>query len=174
VTQRRTGSEGAILSGRVLDIDYDADTITVELDDGRQQTFPFELFDSGDVYQAGQPFELKVDDAGGPAEVATSQAPQALQATVNGYVESVDQDDELAWVYVRGEEGWQRKVMPLSLFEEMGLARPGAHFLLDLDENGTPLALHPDEDELEMLPQAIEETKPRWIGRPAAEAEPDS
>jgi hypothetical protein len=72
------------------------------------------------------------------------------------------------------EEGWQRKVMPLSLFEESDMARPGVHFLLDLDEHGTPLGLRPDDAELEMLPQSMEETKPRWTSRPAAEAEPES
>ena len=171
---QRATVEGASLSGKVLDVDYDADTITVELEDGRQRTYPFELFDGSNVYQPGQTFNLRLNAGGAISDVATASAPDSSHTMVSGYVESVDQDDELVWVYVRGEEGWQRKVMPLSLFQETGLDRSGAHFLLELDEDGTPLALRPDEDELEMLPQALEETKPRWTNRPAAEAEPES
>jgi hypothetical protein len=174
VADQRTATEGATLRGEVVDVDYDADTITVRLDDGREETYPFELFDGSDVYQAGQRFELKLSDRGAPEEIASADAPATSAVTVAGYVESVDEDDELAWVYIRGEEGWQRKVMPLSLFREAGLARPGVHFLLDLDEHGTPVALRADEAELEMLPLAAEETKPRWTNRPAAEAEPES
>src|SRR5690348_18328332 len=106
--------------------------------DGTQRTLPFELFDSQDVYQPGQHFELRLDDAGDPADVSGGIAPESLHATLTGYVESVDQDDELVWVYLRTEECWQRKVMPLSLFQESGLARAGVHFLLDVDEQGTP------------------------------------
>jgi hypothetical protein len=174
VTDQRAETTATALSGIVVEVDYDADTIIVELADGSRQTLPFELFDSQDVYRPGQHFELKVNDTGQPAEVAGRLGPEALHATVNGYVESVDQDDELVWVYVRTEEGWQRKVMPLSLFQESDLARAGAHFLLDLDEHGTPLGLHPDDSELEMLPQSAAETKPRWTSRPAAEVEPES
>lgn len=165
VTEQRAG-----LSGTVVEVDYDADTITVELADGGQRTLPFEMFDAQDVYRPGQPFELRLDESGLPVEV-NAEAPTE-GTTVNGYVESVDQDDELVWVYVRTEEGWQRKVMPLSLFRDSGMDRAGAHFLLDLDEHGTPVRLRPDEAELEMLPQQQEETKPRWTNRPAAEAEP--
>ncbi|MFI5268798.1 MAG: hypothetical protein ACHQ7M_15595, partial [Chloroflexota bacterium] len=113
MTDQRAEAAGASLSGIVVEVDYDADTITVELADGSQKTLPFELFDAHDVYQPGQHFELKLSDGGGPAEVASRTSPDA-RTTVNGYVESVDQDDELVWVYVRTEEGWQRKVMPLS------------------------------------------------------------
>jgi len=173
VTEQGATDKSSGLRGEVLDIDYDADTITVRLDDGRETTFPFELFDSEDVYQAGQRFELKLGAAGKPDKVASLTEAIGSQTTVSGYVESVDEDDELVWVYIRSEEGWQRKVMPLSLFRENGLARPGTHFLLDLDAEGTPLALRPDENELEMLPQAVEETKPRWTQRPQAEAEPE-
>ncbi|HVA24130.1 MAG TPA: hypothetical protein VMW62_07015 [Chloroflexota bacterium] len=174
MTDQRAEIEGAGLSGTVVEVDYDADTITVELDDGSRKVLPFELFDSQDVYQPGQHFELRLNHTGEPSQVAGRTSPEALRITVSGYVESVDQDDELVWVYVRTEEGWQRKVMPLSLFEESDLARPGLHFLLDLDEQGTPLRLRPDDVELEMLPQSREETKPRWTSRPAAEAEPGS
>lgn len=174
MTDQRAETVAASLSGIVVEVDYDADTISVELDDGRQQTLPFELFDAQDVYRPGQHFALKVNGSGEPSEVTARVSPEDLRTTVNGYVESVDQDDELVWVYVRTEEGWQRKVMPLSLFEESDLARAGVHFLLDLDEQGTPLGLRPDDSELEMLPQSIEETKPRWTSRPAAEAEPES
>lgn len=173
MTEQRAETDGATLSGIVVEVDYDADTITVELPDGSRQMLPFELFDGQDVYQPGQHFELKLDPAGLPSEVAGRVSPESLHSTVNGYVESVDQDDQLVWVYVRTEEGWQRKVMPLSLFEESDLARPGAHFLLDLDEHGTPLGLRPDGAELEMLPQPVEDTRPRWTTRPAAEAEPE-
>jgi len=158
----------------VVDVDYDADSITVELDDGRRETYAFELFDSQNVYQPGHRFELTVDEGGKLSDVAATSAPNAVESTVSGYVDSVDADDELVWVYIRGEEGWQRKVMPLSLFRESGLDRPGAHFLLDLGPDGTPLSLRPDDAELEMLPQQAEQTKPRWTNRPAAEAEPES
>src|SRR5437588_4017242 len=100
------------LSGEVIDVDYDADIIKVRLDDGREETFPFELFDTQDVYQAGQRFELKRGNQGQPDTVEGT--PEAERMTVSGYVESVDEDDELVWVYIRSEEGWQRKVMPLS------------------------------------------------------------
>src|SRR5689334_10486110 len=109
--------------------------ITIELEDGRQQTHPFELFDGSDVYQHGQTFHLRLSDAGEILEIAPASTADPAHTTVNGYVESVDQDDELVWVYVRAEEGWQRKVMPLSLFRESDLARPGVHFLLELDED---------------------------------------
>ncbi len=158
----------------MVDVDYDADTITVELEGGNQQTYPFETFDSHDVYQVGQRFELTLGDVGQVDGVSGVDVAETELTTVSGYVESVDQDDELVWVYIRGPEGWQRKVMPLSLFQELDLARPGVHFLLELDENGTPLGLRPDEAELEMLPLKAEETKPRWTNRPAAEAEPES
>ncbi len=174
MTEQRAATEGATLKGTVLDVDYDADTVTVEFEDGRQQTYGFEVFDSSDVYQPGQRFELCLDEAGAVSTVTSTEEAEPTHTTVSGYVESVDQDDELAWVYIRGEEGWQRKVMPLSLFQDTGLARPGVHFLLDQDDHGTPLGLRPDEDELEMLPLAAEETKPRWTNRPAAEAEPES
>jgi hypothetical protein len=174
VTEQRATSEGTVLRGTVLDVDYDADTITVELEDGRFQTYGFEMFDSRDLYQPGQSFELHLDEAGEPADIIHAKEANTVQTTVSGYVESVDEDDELVWVYVRSEEGWQRKVMPLRLFRESGLDRAGAHFLLDLGDDGTPLALRPDESELEMLPQAVEQTKPRWTDRPAAEAEPES
>ena len=167
VTEQRAG-----MGGTVVEVDYDADTITVELADGSQRTLPFAMFDAQDVYQPGQPFELRLDESGDPVEVLSGAAAEASCTTVNGYVESVDEDDELVWVYVRTEEGWQRKVMPLGLFRESELDRAGAHFLLDLDEHGTPVQLRPDEAELEMLPQQQEETKPRWTNRPAAEAEP--
>jgi len=173
VTEQGTDTAQQTLAGTVVDVDYDADTITVELEGGEQRTYSFELFDSQDVYQPGQRFELTLDKAGDPDQVAATDQPAGDCVTVNGYVESVDQDDELAWVYIRGEEGWQRKVMPLSLFREVGLDRPGVHFLLDQDEHGTPVSLRPDEDELEMLPLQAEETKPRWTNRPAAEAEPE-
>ena len=174
MTDQRADIGGASLSGIVVEVDYDADTISVELADGSRRTLPFELFDSKDVYQPGQHFELRLNETGKPSKVAARISPEALRTTVSGYVESVDQDDELVWAYVRTEEGWQRKVMPLSLFEESDMARPGVHFLLDLDEHGTPLGLRPDDAELEMLPQSMEETKPRWTSRPAAEAEPES
>ena len=47
VTQQR----GAGLSGTVVEVDYDADAITVELADGSRRTLPFEMFDAQDVYQ---------------------------------------------------------------------------------------------------------------------------
>ena len=174
MAEQRAASETALLRGTVVEVDYDADSILVELDDGRREAFPFEMFDSQDVYQPGQRFELSLDEAGEVADVASLAEPSSVAGTVSGYVESLDDDDELAWVYIRGEEGWQRKVMPLSLFREQGLDRAGAHFLLDLAEDGTPLALRPDETELEMQPQQVEQTKPRWTDRPAAEAEPQS
>lgn len=174
MTEQQTPVESAILRGTVLEVDFDADTIQVELENGERKSFPFEVFDSQDVYQAGQHFELTLSETGQADQVAEISTPESQQRTVNGYVESVDQDDELVWVYVRNEEGWQRKVMPLELFQESGLARPGAHFLLDLDENGTPTGLRPDEAELEMLPLQAEETKPRWTTRPSAEAEPEA
>jgi len=162
--------EETVVAGEVVEVDYDRDTITVRLEDGAERTFPFQLFDEQDVYQAGQRFRLTQDDGGEPRAVSLVEAASA-RAAISGYVESVDQDDELVWVYLRGEEGWQRKVMPLRLFEEHDLARPGSHFLLELGEDGTPTDLQPDEHELEMLPQAVEETKPRWTNRPAAEAD---
>jgi len=171
VTEEGATRQDTLLRGEVLAIDYDADIIRVRLDDGRETAFPFELFDSKDVYQPGQRFELTLGVAGEPEDVAFQ--PKAVRTTVSGYVESVDDEDELVWVYIRGEEGWQRKVMPLGLFEEKNLARAGSHFLLELDEEGTPLELQADEAELEMLPQAVEETKARWADRPAAEAEPE-
>ncbi|HEX6511794.1 MAG TPA: hypothetical protein VF157_05820 [Chloroflexota bacterium] len=174
MTEPRAEVQGAVISGVVVDIDYDADTISVELDDGRRETYPFEMFDSSDVYQAGQRFELRLDHIGDPSEVSADSTPPPAIVTVSGYVESIDEDDELVWVYVRGDEGWQRKVMPLSLFEDSDLARRGAHFLLEIGEDGTPSGLRPDEAELEMLPQSVEQTKPRWADRPAAEAEPES
>jgi hypothetical protein len=170
VTERATGEQ--LLRGEVLEVDYDADTIRVRLDDGREETYPFQMFDTQDVYQVGQRFEFKLNAAGEPEDVA--DVPPPTRTTVSGYVESVDEDDDLVWVYIRTEEGWQRKVMPLGLFAEKGLDRVGSHFLLDLDEAGTPLELRVDESELEMLPQSVEETKPRWTNRPAAEAEPES
>ena len=84
-----------------------------------------ELFDSKNVYQPGHRFELTVEEGGELSEVAATSAPNAVESTVSGYVDSVDADDELVWVYIRGEEGWQRKVMPLSLFRESGLDRRG-------------------------------------------------
>jgi hypothetical protein len=176
VTDQQAQTRPAVLRGTVLEIDYDADTVTVELDDGQQQTFSFELFDHHDIYQPGQRFELKFRKSGEPDSVASSDtpAPGTPARTVSGYVESVDQDDQLVWVYIREEEGWQRKVMPLGLFQEYDLARPGAHFLLEVAEDGTPMSLRPDDAELEMLPQQAEETKPRWTQRPHAEAEPES
>jgi len=175
VTEQRLTHSGAgvsTLQGAVVDVDYDRDVIEVRLDDGSERSFQFELFDSGDVYQPGQRFLLTVDEQGEALEVSVSGPIPGAYTSVSGYVESVDQDDELAWVYLRGEEGWRRKVMPLQLFREHGLDRPGRHFLLDMDEAGTPVALHDDEEELEMQPLAVEETKPRWTNRPAAEAEP--
>lgn len=174
VTDQPARTDGANSRGSVVEVDYDADTITVEFADGRRQTLPFELFDEQDLYQPGQQFELQLDAAGAPLEVIAASPTEMACTTVSGYVESVDQDDELVWVYVRTEEGWQRKVMPLSLFREPGLDRSGMHFQLDLDEHGTPVRLRPDESELEMLPLPVEETKPRWTNRPAAEAEPES
>lgn len=174
MTDQKAQTAGATLSGTVIEVDYDQDTIAVELADGAQRTLPFELFDAQDVYRAGQPFDLTLDASGEPSKVVARVSPETLHTTVSGYVESVDQDDELVWVYIRTEEGWQRKVMPLRLFEEADLARAGAHFLLDLDEHGTPLSLQPDDSELEMLPQLAEEVKPRWTDRPPAEAEPES
>jgi hypothetical protein len=173
VTDQRAEIEGAGLSGIVVEVDYDADMISVELADGSRKTLPFELFDRQDVYQPGQHFGLTLDKSGEPSKVVAGTSPEVVRTTVSGYVESVDQDDELVWVYVRTEEGWHRKVMPLSLFRESDLARPGEHFLLDLDEQGTPLGLRPDDAELEMLPQSMEQAKPRWTNRPAAEAEPE-
>lgn len=170
MTERATSQP--TLKGQVIDVDYDADTISVRLDDGSEASYPFEMFDAYDVYQVGQRFELKLNVEGDPEKVA--DVPPPTRTTVSGYVESVDQDDDLVWVYIRTEEGWQRKVMPLGLFVEKGLDRAGSHFLLDLDEHGTPLELRLDEAELEMLPLSIEETKPRWTNRPAAEAEPES
>ena len=174
VAEQRAQIEGAVVQGTLVEVDYDADTVAVELADGQPATYPFELFDSANVYQPGQRFRLTLDETGEAVEVASTDPEQSAGATVSGYVESVDQDDQLVWVYIRGEEGWQRKVMPLRLFQESGLARPGVHFLLDVAEDGTPLSLRPDEDELEMLPSKAEETKPRWTNRPAAEAEPGS
>jgi hypothetical protein len=164
---------GTALRGEVLDVDFDGDTVTVRLDDGSERTFAFQAFDGGDVYREGQRFEMTIGDSGQPASVRSMEEGSGSRVSVSGYVESVDQDDELVWVYIRSEEGWQRKVMPLELFRENDLARPGRHFLLELDETGTPLTLAADDVELEMLPQAIEETKPRWATRPSAEAEPD-
>jgi hypothetical protein len=158
-----------MLRGEVLEVDYDADTIKVRLDDGREEIYPFAAFDAKDVYQPGQRFELKLGVEGEPQHIADVPPPEHI--TVSGYVESVDLDDQLVWVYIRTDEGWQRKVMPLALFAEKGLDRAGSHFLLDLDDDGTPVALRPDEAELEMLPQAVEESKPRWTDRPAAEAD---
>ena len=173
MADQRAETQKAAVSGTVLDVDYDADTISVELDDGRVETFPFEAFDNGNVYQTGQRFELKLDGGGQLSQVGPRTSVEPARTTVSGYVESVDQDDELIWIYIRSEEGWQRKVMPLSLFRQSGLDRPGLHFLLELDEQGTPLALTSDEAELEMLPLAAEQTKPRWTSRPAADAEPE-
>lgn len=174
MTEHQVTAGATAVRGEVLDVDFDADTITVRFDDESQRTFSFEPFDGSDVYQQGQVFEMTLDDTGQPVSVRSAGESGRTRTTVSGYVESVDRDDELVWVYVRNEEGWQRKVMPLELFQENDLAHPGRHFLLELDEQGTPLALKPDEAELEMLPQAIEETKPRWSTRPAAEAEPES
>lgn len=173
MTEQRAATDQAP-RGEVVAVDYDADTVAVRLDDGSDRTFAFEPFDSGDVYREGQRFELALDEDGGLISVRSLEGEASGQKTVSGYVESVDRDDELVWVYVREEEGWQRKVMPLQLFLENDLARPGQHFLLKLDENGTPVGLESDEVELEMLPQSVEETKPRWTNRPAAEAEPES
>ena len=154
-------------------MDYDKDQIVVRLEDGDERTYPFEMFDTQDVYQPGQHFSLNVDQAGAPEGVASADAPAQGFATLSGYVESIDQDDELVWVYLRDGEGWHRKVMPLQLFAEQGLDRPGRHFLLDLSDDGTPLSLRDDEHELEMQLQPMEAIKPRWTSRPAAEAEPE-
>ena len=169
MTEQRVTS--TTLQGEVLEVDFDIDAVTVRLEDGNERVFPFELFDSYDVYQPGQHFLLTFDEAGEPSKVLAAEAPISSHVTISGYVESVDQDDELVWVYLRAEEGWHRKVMPLQLFRENGLDRPGCHFVLELDEAGTPVALQSDEDELEMMPQPIEETKTRWTDRPAAEAD---
>ena len=174
MTEQRAAAGQTYRRGEVLDVDFDADTITVRLEDGSDHTFAFEPFDGGDVYQPGQHFELTYDDDGAVASVRSAEKGAPRRTTVSGYVESVDQDDELVWIYIRTDEGWQRRVMPLELFRENDLARPGRHFKLELDDDGTPLGLEPDEVELEMLPQSIEETRPRWTNRPAAEAEPES
>ena len=166
-----THGAGAV-GGQVVDVDYDRDVISVLLDDGRERTFPFPLFDGGDVYRPGQRFLLALSPSGQPREVALEEAPTNLPTrTASGYVESVDPEDQVAWVYLRGEEGWHRKVMPLRLLEDNDLARPGHHFLLDMSDDGTPIALRPDEDELEMMPRPSEQVKPRWTIRPAAEAD---
>jgi hypothetical protein len=173
VTEQPAGTSLA-LQGEVLEVDYDKDEIAVRLEDGEKRTFPFELFDAQDVYQAGQQFVMQLDEAGRPETVSSSAAPRNAFATVSGYVESVDPADELVWVYLRDDEGWHRKVMPLQLFAEQGLDRPGCHFLVDLADDGTPSELRSDEEELEMQLQPAEETKARWTSRPAAEAEPEN
>ncbi|MGH2366282.1 MAG: hypothetical protein ACRDHX_16745 [Chloroflexota bacterium] len=157
------------LRGSVISVDHDADTITVKLDEGEERTLPFDAFDAGDVYNAGQHFDLTVDEAGQPLTVIATAEPE--RHSIPGYVESVDVDDELAWVYLREPEGWRRKVMPLHLFVEHGLAAAGRHFTLEVDEAGTPIALHADESDLEMQLQPAEAAKPRWTQRPAAEAD---
>ncbi|MDE3074683.1 MAG: hypothetical protein KGJ86_04575 [Chloroflexota bacterium] len=167
MTEHRVGLRE--LNGRVVAVDHDHDTITVRLDDGEEEIFPFEPFDSGDVFRVGQRFSLISDQSGKTLTVVP--ATEAEPKTVPGYVESVDADDELVWVYLRDEEGWHRKVMPLELFAAQGLAHAGRHFRLEMDDHGTPVRLSPDEQELEMQAQPAEETKPRWTNRPAAEAE---
>jgi len=171
VTEQRTATSA--VQGEVLDVDYDRDEIIVRLDGGVERAFAFQLFDAQDLYQTGQRFTLSFDEDGELLEVSLVDAPSGAHISLNGYVESVDPDDELVWVYLRDDEGWHRKVMPLQLFRDKDLDRPGAHFLLDVDEAGTPLDLHPDEAELEMQLQPAEEVKPRWTSRPAAEADPD-
>ncbi|MBV8084965.1 MAG: hypothetical protein JO247_09125 [Chloroflexi bacterium] len=172
MTEYPAGTKVA-MQGEVLDVDYDKDEIVVRLEDGQELTFPFEMFDDQDVYQAGQHFLVHLDPTGLAESVSSADRPASAFATLSGYVESVDPADELVWVYLRDDEGWHRKVMPLQLFADKGLDRPGRHFLLDLGEDGTPLELRDDERELEMQLQPAEETKPRWTSRPAAEAEPE-
>jgi hypothetical protein len=162
-----------LVEGEVLEVDYDKDEILVRLEDGQERSYPFETFDAQDVYQPGQHFTLNLDDAGELESVKSADAPDSSLVLVSGYVESVDQDDHLVWVYLRDDEGWHRKVMPLQLFAEQGLDRPGRHFLLEMTEDGTPVTLRDDEQELEMQLKPAEEAKPRWTNRPAAEAEPE-
>src|SRR5947209_3298660 len=118
VTEQQAPASANLVQGEVLDVDYDEDVIRVRLDDGREASFPFVLFDSQDVYQSGQRFVLNMTDAGDANTVVLSEAPS--RTTLGGYVDSVDQDDELVWVYLRNDEGWHRKVMPLQLFVEQG------------------------------------------------------
>ncbi len=161
--------ETGTASGEVVSIDYDRDTIVVRMDGEDERTLSFELFDASDIFQPGQRFTLSLDESGQPLAVLPGTPRPVTQ--VPGYVESVDMDDELVWVYLRDEEGWHRKVIPLELFIANGLAHPGRHFFLETDEDGTPIALEPDEQELEMKLQPAEQAKPRWTSRPAAEAE---